>query len=85
MFFSFWGSLVLGGITAYLAEKWDFTHHGVIQAIIIALGGVILVFMARVMFGLTFGQPGWDAIVGAIGALILIPSEAVARRRKRRR
>ena len=85
MFFSFWGSLVLGGIAAYLSEKWGFTHHGVLQAIIIALGGVILVFMARVMFHLSVGTPGMDAIIGAVGALILIPSEAIDRRRKRRR
>lgn len=85
MFFSFWGSLVIGGIVAYLAEKWDLTHHGVLQAIIIALGGVILVFMARVMFNISFGSPGINAIVGAAGALILIPSEAISRRRNRRR
>lgn len=85
MFFSFWGSLVIGGVVAYLAEKWDFTHHGVVQAIIIALGGVILLFMARVMFGISFGTPGVNAIIGALGALVLIPSEAVARRRRNRR
>ncbi|MDD9921960.1 MAG: hypothetical protein OXQ92_06730 [Boseongicola sp.] len=84
MFFSFWGSLVIGGVVAYLAEKWDFTHHGVLQAIIIALGGVILLFMARVMFGISFGSPGVNAIIGALGALILIPSEAISRRRRRK-
>ena len=85
MFFSFWGSLVIGGIVAYLAEKWDFTHHGVLQAIIIAIGGVILLFMAGVMFGISFGRPGVDAIIGALGALILIPSEAIGRRRRNKR
>ena len=85
MFFAFWGSLVLGGIAAYLSEKWGFTHHGVLQAIIIAVGGVVLVFMARVMFNLSVGAPGWDALIGAVGALILIPSEAIDRRRKRKR
>lgn len=85
MFFAFFGSLVLGGIAAYLSEKWGFTHHGVLQAIIIALGGVVLVFMARVMFHLSVGAPGWDALIGAVGALILIPSEAIDRQRKRRR
>lgn len=85
MFFSFWGSLVIGGVVAYLAEKWGFTHHGVLQAIIIALGGVILLFMAQIMFGLSFGRPGVNAIVGALGALVLIPSEAVARKRRNRR
>ena len=85
MFLSFWGSLVIGGVVAYLAEKWGLTHHGVVQAIIIALGGVILLFMARIMFGISFGSPGVNAIIGAAGALILIPSEAVARRRRNRR
>lgn len=85
MFFAFWGSMVIGGIVAYLAEKWDLTHHGVIQAIIIALGGVFLLFMVRVMFGLSFGSPGVNAIIGAAGALILIPSEAVGRRRRNKR
>ena len=84
MFFSFWGSLIIGGIVAYLAEKWDLTHHGVLQAIIIALGGVILLFMVRIMFGLSFGAHGVNAIIGAAGALILIPSEAIARKRKRK-
>lgn len=84
-FFAFFGSLVLGGIVAYLFEKWDLSHHGVPAAIVIALGGVILVFMTRVMFHLSLGSPGLDAIVGAAGALILIPTEAAARRRRNRR
>ena len=85
MFFSFWGSLVIAGIVAYLAEKWNLTHHGIVQAIIIALGGVILLFMVRVMFGISFGSPGVNAIIGALGALILIPSEAISRKRRNRR
>ena len=85
MFFAFWGSLVIGGITAYFVEKWDFTHHGYLQAIIIATGGALLVFMTRVMFELSFGSHGGNAIVGALGALILIPSEAIARKRRNKR
>jgi len=85
MFFAFWGSMTLGGIVGYLAEKWDLTHHGVLQAIIIACGGVFLLFVARVMFGISFGSPGINAIIGAAGALILVPSEAYARKRRNRR
>ena len=84
MFFSFFGSLMIGGILGYLAQKWGFTRHGLLQAIIIALGGVILFFMARVMFHLSFGSPGVDAIIGAAGALILVPSEAYRRKKRRR-
>lgn len=84
-FFAFFGSMMIGGIVGYLSEKWDLTHHGVLPAIVIALGGTILVFMVRVMFGLSLGSPGLDAIAGAAGALILIPTEAAARRRRNRR
>jgi uncharacterized membrane protein YeaQ/YmgE (transglycosylase-associated protein family) len=84
-FFSFFGSLMIGGIVGYLAEKWDLAHNGVLASIVIALGGVILLFMVRVMFGLSFGSPGLDAIVGAAGALILIPTEAAYRKKNRRK
>ena len=84
-FFAFFGSLILGGIVAVLFEKWGWSHHGVLPAVVIALGGVILVFMVRVLFHLTLGSPGLDAIAGAAGALILIPTEAAARRRRNRR
>ena len=85
MFFAFWGSLVIGGLVAYFSEKWDFTHHGYLQAIIIAIGGVVIVFMVRVMFNISLGSHGLNAIAGSAGALILIPSEAIARRRRNRR
>ncbi len=39
----------------------------------------------RVMFHLSFGSPGLDAIVGAAAALILIPADIARRRRNRRR
>ncbi len=76
MFFSFFGSLIIGGIVGYLSEKWNITHNGIIPSIIICLGGVILLFMIRVMFQLSFGSPGFDAIVGAAGALIIVPTAA---------
>lgn len=83
-FFAFFGSLMIGGIVGYLSEKWGFSQNGVLRSIIIALGGVILLFMARVMFNLSFGSPGFDAIIGGAGALLLIPTEAASRRRKRK-
>ena len=82
-FFAFFGSLMIGGIVGYLSEKWDLTHNGVLASIVIALGGVVLLFMVRVMFNLSFGSPGFDAIVGAAGALILIPTEAARRNRRK--
>ena len=83
-FFAFFGALMIGGIVGYLSEEWDLTHNGILPSIIIALGGVILLFMARVMFNLSFGSPGLDAIIGGAGALLLVPTEAASRRRKRK-
>ena len=82
-FFAFFGSLMIGGIVAVLTEKWDITHNGILPSIVIALGGVILLFMVRIMFHLSFGSPGLDAIIGALGALILIPTEAARRNRRK--
>lgn len=74
MFFAFFGSLIIGGIVGYMSEKWNLTHNGILPSIIICLGGVILLYMVRIMFNLSFGSPGLDAIVGAAGALIIVPT-----------
>lgn len=74
MLFPFFGSLVIGGIVGYLSEKWKFTHNGILPSIIICLGGVIIVFMVRVMFGFSFGSQGVNAIVGSAGALVIVPT-----------
>ena len=84
-FFAFFGSLMIGGVMGVLFERWGLTHNGVLPSVLIALGAVIVVFMARVMFHLSFGSPGVDAIIGAAAALILIPTEWAQRRRNRRR
>ena len=59
-FFAFFGSLMIGGIVGYLAEKWDLTHNGVLPSIIIALGGGVLLFLQVVE-----DQPGDLEVAGA--------------------
>ncbi len=83
--FSFFGSLMLAGIVAYLFERWDITHNGVVPSVFIAFGAVLILFFVRSLFGLTLGSPGIDAIVGSAAALILIPTEYAQRRRKNRK
>ncbi|MEM6406884.1 MAG: hypothetical protein AAF700_00560 [Pseudomonadota bacterium] len=73
-FFAFFGAMMIAGIIGYASEKTGFTHNGYIPSIIIAVGGAVLFFMVRVMFGISFGPPGVDAIVSAVGALILVPT-----------
>ncbi|AHM03836.1 hypothetical protein roselon_01453 [Roseibacterium elongatum DSM 19469] len=83
--FSFFGSLMLAGIVAYLFEKWGWTHNGIVPSILIAFGAVLVLYFLRSLFHLSFGSPGIDAILGASAALILIPTEAAQRRRTRKR
>ena len=73
-FFAFFGAIMIAGIVGYVSEKSGFTHNGYIQSIIIAVGGAVLFFMVRVMFGISFGPPGVDAILSAVGALVLVPT-----------
>jgi len=77
---------MIGGTIGVLFERWGVTRNGIIPSVIIALGAVILLFMVRVMFRLSFGSPGLDAIIGASAALVLIPvrSWRIGRRNGRR-
>ena len=79
------GSMFLGAAVGYLSERWGWTHNGYLPSIVIALGGVFIVYMARVMSDLSLGSRGLDAILGAIGALLLVPTEIAYRRRNRRK
>lgn len=73
MFMTLMGTVVIAGIIGYAAEKTDFTHNGILQSIIICIGGAFLFYFIRLMFGIGFGSPGMNAIVSSIGALIIVP------------
>ncbi|MFY9240154.1 MAG: hypothetical protein WAO78_15015 [Roseovarius sp.] len=67
------GTVVIAGIVGYVSEKTGFTHNGILQSIIICVGGAFLFYFVRIMFGIGFGAPGLDAILSSIGALIIVP------------
>lgn len=83
--FSFFGSLMIAGVVAFVFEKWGWTHNGILPSVLIAWGAVLVLFFVRSLFGFTLGSPGIDAIVGSAAALILIPTEYANNRRKRNR
>jgi hypothetical protein len=83
--FSFFGSLMLAGIVAYLFERWGWSHNGVVPSVLICFGAVLILYFLRALFGLSFGSPGVDAIIGSAAALILIPTEYAYRRRQKNR
>lgn len=73
MFPTMIGTVVIAGIIGYLAEKSNFTHNGILQSIIICIGGAFLFYFVRLMFGFGFASPGLNAIASSIGALIIVP------------
>lgn len=74
MFMILMGTVAIAGIVGYLSEKTGFTHNGYLQSIIICVGGAFLFYFVRIMFGISFGPPGLDAVLSSIGALIIVPT-----------
>ncbi|MFN3144544.1 MAG: hypothetical protein ACE368_04405 [Paracoccaceae bacterium] len=85
MYFALMGTLVIAGIVGYASERSGFTQNGVIPSMIICVGGAFLFFFLRVMFGISFGPPGVDAVISSIGALAIVPTHWRGGRRDRRR
>ena len=74
MFPTLIGTVVIAGIVGYLSEKFDFTHNGILQSIIICIGGAFLFYFVRLMFGFGFNSAGLNAIASSAGALIIVPT-----------
>lgn len=74
MFPTLIGTVVIAGIVGYASEKTGFTRNGIVQSIIICIGGAFLFYFVRLMFGIGFGSPGVNAIASSIGALIIVPT-----------
>ncbi|NNE52341.1 MAG: hypothetical protein HKN30_08055 [Sulfitobacter sp.] len=73
MFLQLFGTVVIAGIIGYASEKTGWTHNGIIQSIIICVGGAFLFYFLRIMFGIGFDSPGMNAVFSSIGALIIVP------------
>ncbi|MDU8912745.1 hypothetical protein [Aestuariicoccus sp. MJ-SS9] len=74
MFPTLIGTIVIAGIVGYVSERTGFTRNGILQSIIICIGGAFLAYFVRLMFGIGFGSPGLNAIASSIGALIIVPT-----------
>ncbi|NOD78151.1 hypothetical protein [Ruegeria sp. HKCCD4332] len=74
MFMVMMGTVVIAGIVGYLSEKSGFAHNGYLPSIIICVGGAFLFYFVRIMFGISFGPPGLDAVISSVGALIIVPT-----------
>ena len=52
MFLTMFGTVVIAGIVGYLSEKTGWTHNGILQSIIICVGGAFVFFFVRLMFNI---------------------------------
>jgi len=73
MFLTLIGTVVIAGIVGYMSEKTGWTHNGILQSIIICVGGAFVFFFVGIMFNIGFDSAGMNAIVSSIGALIIVP------------
>ena len=73
MFLTMFGTVVIAGVIGYLSEKTGWTRNGILQSIIICVGGAFLFYFVQVMFKIGFSSAGMNAIVSSIGALIIVP------------
>ena len=74
MYFALIGTVVIAGIVGYASERSGFTRNGVIPSMIICIGGAFLFYFLRVMFGISLGSHGLNAIASSIGALVIVPT-----------
>jgi len=74
MYLALIGSVVIAGIVGYTSERSGFTSNGYIPSIIICIGGAFLFYFVRLMFGISFGSHGLNAIISSIGALVIVPT-----------
>ncbi|CUH39226.1 hypothetical protein JSE7799_01949 [Jannaschia seosinensis] len=74
MFPTLIGTVVIAGIVGYLSERQGFTHNGIVQSIVICVGGAFVFFFVTLMFGLGFRAPGLNAVLASVGALVIVPT-----------
>ncbi|MDG1352763.1 MAG: hypothetical protein P8P70_06280 [Sulfitobacter sp.] len=62
MFPTMIGTVVIAGIVGYLSEKTEFTHNGILQSIIICIGGAFVFYFVRLMFGFGFSSAAVEVL-----------------------
>ena len=62
MMLALFGTVVIAGIVGYASERSGFTQNGVVQSIIICVGGAFLFFFLRLMFGIDLSSSALMAI-----------------------
>ncbi len=74
MYLALMGTAVIAALVGYASERSGFTRNGILPSIIICIGGALLFFFVRIMFGVSFGSHGLNAIISSLGALVIVPT-----------
>ena len=74
MFIALLGTVFIAIITGYFSEESDFTRNGHMYSIVICVGGAVLFFWIRALFGFSFASHGVYAIISSIGSLVIVPT-----------
>ncbi len=74
MFPTLIGTVVIAGLVGYLSERQGFTRNGILQSVIICIGGAFLFYFLTLMFGIGLRSPGLNAILASVGALVIVPT-----------
>ena len=66
------GVIVIGGLTGFLAEYFNFTRNGQVVSVVIGIGGAVALWVVLGILGLSFGLGrGAISVIGAGGLLFL--------------
>jgi uncharacterized membrane protein YeaQ/YmgE (transglycosylase-associated protein family) len=74
MFIALPGTVFIAIIIGYFSEKSGFTRNGYMYSIVICVGGAMLFFWIRALFGFSFGSHGVNAIISSVGSLVIVPT-----------
>ncbi len=74
MFPTLMGTVVIAGIIGYFSERKGFTRNGILQSIIICIGGALLFYFIALMFNIGFRSSGLNAILASVGVLVIVPT-----------
>ena len=74
MFIALPGTIFIAIIIGYFSEKTGFTRNGYLISIIVCVGGAVVFFWIRALFGFSFGSHGVNAILSSVGALVIVPT-----------
>jgi hypothetical protein len=74
MFIALPGTVFIAIMIGYFSEKSGFTRNGYMYSIVICVGGAVLFFWTRALFGFSFGSHGVNAIISSIGSLVIVPT-----------